>query len=197
MAGMRSLVCHHFNQIFVIMKSIVVYSSLSGFTKRYSEWISEELGADCVSVNSVDSKKLSEYDVVIFGSHIRMKDVPDRKRFAELARNLKKVIFFVVGGAPEGHNPLVPVIFKKINKSIPQTASEPQFYFQGGLNLEALPKDERAYLAKNLRMMKVLSFILFPARKYILNVVNMMSHNSDNSSKESIAPLVNYLSELK
>jgi len=32
-----------------------------------------------------------------------------------------------------------------------------------------------------------------PARNYIQNVVNMMSHNSDNASKESIAPLVDYL----
>jgi len=175
------------------MKSIVVYSSLSGFTKRYAEWISEEVGADCVSVDSVDSEKLSQYDVVIFGSHVRMSDVPHRKRFAELGKNLSRVIFFLVGGAPAGHNPLVPGIYKKNHKSIPQSASEPQFYFQGGLNLEALPKDERAYLDKNLRMMKILSVILFPARKYILNVVEMMSHNSDNASKESIAPLVDYL----
>jgi len=41
--------------------------------------------------------------------------------------------------------------------------------------------------------MKILSVILFPARQYLQNVVNMMSHNSDNSSKESIAPLVDYL----
>jgi len=177
------------------VKSIVVYSSLSGFTKRYAEWISEEMGADCVSVQSVDSEKLSQYDVVIFGSHVRMKDVPDRLRFAELSKNLNKVIFFLVGGAPAGHNPLVPTIFKKIHKCIPQSASEPEFYFQGGLNLEALPKDERDYLDKNLRMMKTLSYILIPARKYLLNVVEMMSHNSDNASKESIAPLVNYLSK--
>jgi len=178
------------------MKSIVVYSSLSGFTKRYAEWISEEVGAECVSVEAVDSEKLSQYDVVVFGSHVRMSDVPHRKRFAELSKNLNKVVVFLVGGAPAGHNPLVPGIYKKIHKSIPQSASEPQFYFQGGLNLEALPADERAYLNKNLRMMKVLSVILFPAREYLLNVVNMMSHNSDNASKESIAPLVDYLKKL-
>jgi len=178
------------------MKSIVVYSSLTGFTKRYAEWISEETGADCISVDSVDSETLSQYDVVIFGSHNRMGDIPHRKRFAELSKNLKKVIVFVVGGAPAEPNPVLPMIFKKIHKSIPQSASEPQFYFRGGLNLEALPEDERAYLNKNLRMMKILSIILFPARKTILNVVNMMSHNSDYASKESIVPLVNYLNGL-
>jgi len=177
------------------MKSIVVYSSISGFTKQYAEWISEEVGADCVSVNSVDSDKLSEYDVVIFGSHVRMGDIPHRKRFAELSRNLKKVIVFVVGGAPAGQNPIIPMIFKKIHRSIPQSASEPQFYFRGGMIREALPNDEKAYLDKQIRMMKILSVILLPARKSIQNVVYMMSHNSDNSSKESIAPLVNYLNK--
>jgi len=84
------------------MKSIVVYSSLSGFTKRYAEWISEEVGSDCVSVDSVDSEKLSQYDVVIFGSHVRMSDVPHRKRFAELSKNLKKVIVLSSEGLRQG-----------------------------------------------------------------------------------------------
>jgi len=176
------------------MKSIVVYSSLTGFTKRYAEWISEEVGADCVSVDSVDSEKLSQYDVVIFGSHVRMGDITHRKRFAELGRNLKKVIVFVVGGSP-AENPVLPWIFKKIHRSIPQSASEPQFYFRGGMIREDLPKDERAYLDKELRMMRILSWILFPVHKTLQNVVYMMSHNSDNSSKESIAPLVNYLNK--
>jgi len=176
------------------MKSIVVYSSISGFTKRYAEWIAEAVGADCAAVDHVDSEKLSQYDVVVFGSHVRMGDVPHRERFAFLSKGLKNVIVFVVGGSP-ADNPVLPSIFKKIHKSIPQAAAAPQFYFRGGMNLEALPEDERVYLNKQIRMMKVLSFILFPIRKTILNVVYMMSHNSDNSSKESIAPLVDYLNK--
>jgi len=175
------------------MKSIVVYSSLCGHTKKYAEWISEETGSDCISVDSASSEKLSQYDVVIFGSHVRMGDVTHRKRFAELGRNLKRVIFFVVGGAPAEPNPMLPSIFKKIHKSIPLSASEPQFYFQGGMVLEDLPKDERVYLNKQLRIMKILSVILFHARETLQHAIYMMSHDSDNTSKESIAPLVNYL----
>jgi len=177
------------------MKSIVVYSSITGFTKRYAEWISEAVGADCVLVDNVDSEKLSQYDVVIFGSHVRMGDIPHRKRFAELSKGLKKVIVFVVGGAPDGANPRSPLIFKKIYKSIPQAATAPQFYFRGGMIRESLPTDERIYLDKQIRIMKILSFIIFPARKELQNVVYMMSHDSDNSSKESIAPLVDYLNK--
>jgi len=175
------------------MKSIVVYSSLCGNTKQYAEWISEETGADCISVDSASSEKLSQYDVVIFGSHVRFGDITDRKRFAELAKNRNKVIVFVVGGAPAEPNPVLPMIFKKIHKSIPGSASAPQFYFQGGMNLEILPEDERACLDKQLRIMKILSIILIPARETLRHAIYMMSHDSDNSSKESIAPLVDYL----
>jgi len=175
------------------MKSIVVYSSLCGHTKQYAEWISEELGSDCVSVDSANSEKLSEYDIVIFGSHVRMKDVPDRKRFAELSKNLKRVIFFVVGGSAPGQNPILPAVIKKIHKSIPQAALEPQFYFQGGMKLADLPEDEKAYLDKQLRIMKILSVILIPARETLKHAVYNMSHDSDNMSKEFIVPLVNYL----
>ncbi|MDD6653566.1 MAG: hypothetical protein PUE59_00940 [Treponema sp.] len=30
------------------MKTIVIYTSQTGFTKRYAEWISEASGAECV-----------------------------------------------------------------------------------------------------------------------------------------------------
>jgi len=177
------------------MKSIVVYSSLCGNTKQYAEWISEEVGADCVCVDYASSEQLSQYDVVIFGSHVRFGDITHRKRFAELSKNLKKVIVFVVGGAPAEPNPVLPSIFKKIHKSIPQSASVPQFYFQGGLKREALPEDERAYLDKQLKIMKILSIILIPARETLRHAVYMMSHDSDNTSKEAIAPLVDYLNK--
>jgi len=174
------------------MKTIVVYSSLTGFTKQYAEWIAEAVGADCAFVEDVDSTQLSQYEVVIFGSHVRMGDVPHRKHFAMLSKGLSKVIFFVVGGGP-ADNPVLPSIFKKIHKSIPQAASAPQFYFRGGMNLEALPEDERVYLNKQIRLMKFLSVLLFPLHKTLQEVVYMMSHNSDHSSKESIRPLVEYL----
>jgi len=170
------------------MKSIVVYSSLSGHTKQYAEWISQEVGSDCISVESADIEKLSQ-----FGSHVRFGDITHRKRFAELSKNLKKVIVFVVGGAPAEPNPVLPSIFKKIHKSIPQSASVPQFYFQGGLYRDGLPEEERKYLDKQLRIMKIISIIMIPARKTLQHAIYMMSHDSDNTSKEFITPLINYL----
>ena len=37
------------------MKTIVIYNSQTGFTKRYAEWIAEEAGADCLALS--DAKR--------------------------------------------------------------------------------------------------------------------------------------------
>ena len=33
------------------MKTIVIYQSQTGFTKRYAEWIAEAVGADCIALD--------------------------------------------------------------------------------------------------------------------------------------------------
>lgn len=39
------------------MKTIVIYTSQTGFTKRYAEWIAEATGADCFEL-SVAKRKI-------------------------------------------------------------------------------------------------------------------------------------------
>ena len=38
------------------MKTLVIYTSQTGFTKRYAEWISEELNADIYDLKDVKKK---------------------------------------------------------------------------------------------------------------------------------------------
>ena len=41
----------------MLMKTIVIYTSQTGFTKRYAEWIAEAMGADCFEL-SVAKRKI-------------------------------------------------------------------------------------------------------------------------------------------
>lgn len=50
------------------MKTIVIYNSQTGFTKRYAEWISEEAGAELLALSDAKNKDFSEYETIIFGS---------------------------------------------------------------------------------------------------------------------------------
>ena len=49
------------------MKSIVIYNSKTGFTKKYAEWISEAAGCECVELKKAGKVKLAEYDSSVFG----------------------------------------------------------------------------------------------------------------------------------
>ena len=49
------------------MKTIVIYHSQTGFTKRYAQWIAEEAGADCLELSVAKKKDLTGYEAIIFG----------------------------------------------------------------------------------------------------------------------------------
>jgi len=46
------------------MKIVVVYKSISGFTKKYVEWIAEELEADLLRLEKKDINIIFKYDII-------------------------------------------------------------------------------------------------------------------------------------
>lgn len=51
---------------FMPMKTIVIYTSQTGFTKRYAEWIAEATQADCFDLSAAKKKDLATYEAIIF-----------------------------------------------------------------------------------------------------------------------------------
>jgi flavodoxin len=51
-------------------KSLVVYSSISGFTKKYAEWIAEELGTKALSLSKFDVNSAQSYEIIIYGGNL-------------------------------------------------------------------------------------------------------------------------------
>ncbi len=41
------------------MKTIVIYNSQTGFTKRYAEWITEATGADLLELSTAKKKDMT------------------------------------------------------------------------------------------------------------------------------------------
>ena len=44
------------------MKTIVIYTSQTGFTKRYAEWIAERMNGDILELKDAKKKADSYYD---------------------------------------------------------------------------------------------------------------------------------------
>ncbi|MDD2402659.1 MAG: flavodoxin domain-containing protein, partial [Clostridia bacterium] len=49
------------------MKTVVVYKSKSGFTKKYAEWIAKELSAEIFEASRITADMMMDYDTVVYG----------------------------------------------------------------------------------------------------------------------------------
>lgn len=56
------------------MKTIVIFNSQTGFTRRYAEWIAEATGADFMELSLAKQKDLTAYEAVIFGDGLRRRN---------------------------------------------------------------------------------------------------------------------------
>jgi menaquinone-dependent protoporphyrinogen IX oxidase len=119
-------------------KTVVVYKSVSGFTKKYAEWISEELHADLFDLRQVDSKILSGFDIFIYGGSLHASGVNGYSIFKKKLKNLydKQLIVFAVGASPKKDD-----LIKEITEDnfTSEELSRIKFYYlRGGFDFNKL-----------------------------------------------------------
>jgi len=120
------------------MRSVVIYSSKTGFTKKYAQWIAEELSADILDVTKATADMLEGYDTVIYGGGLyalRISGVKYIKQNIGKLKN-KKVIVFATGLATSRDDVIGAV------KNHNFTAAEQKylrfFYLRGGFDYNQL-----------------------------------------------------------
>ena len=97
------------------MKTIVIYNSQTGFTRRYAQWIAEAAGADCLELSAVKKKRLDAYEAIVFGSWACAGSI---SKISWFKGNIdkwagKKLIVFCVGASPI-ENPEVEIALSQI-----------------------------------------------------------------------------------
>ena len=120
------------------MKTVVVYKSITGFTKKYAEWIAEELGADIFRYEEIGIGKLLEYDTVIYGGSLHAAGITGvsliTKNFGQLGD--KNIIIFVTGASPYKEKLFDEI--KERNFKEEQQRCIKLFYFRGGFDFNKL-----------------------------------------------------------
>ena len=114
------------------MKAIVVYRSKTGYTKRYAQWIAEELGCDIKENATYDD--IAGYDTVICGGGIYTGGMNGVKLITGNYAKLKgkKLAIFAVG-ANRGTDKDIKPLWKRI-LSDEQQKNIGHFYFRGGFD---------------------------------------------------------------
>lgn len=120
------------------MKPVVIYKSKTGFTKKYSEWIAEELSADIFDVSKVTINMLTAYDTVIYGGGLYAVGINGVKYITQSLDKLKdkKVVVFATGVSPSREEAINEV--KDKNFTFEEQKHIQFFYLRGGFDYSKL-----------------------------------------------------------
>ena len=123
------------------MKTIVIYTSQTGFTKRYAEWIAERMNGDILELK--DAKKKADsyydgYDAIVYGGWCMAGKVVNSGWFLAKAPGWKgkKLAIIAVGCSPDG-TPEVAEALKQLLTD-DQRQYIKAFYCQGGINYDRM-----------------------------------------------------------
>jgi len=120
------------------MKTVVVYKSISGFTKKYAEWIAEALEADLLNLEKVDINILLKYDIIIYGGSLHAVGISGVNIIKNNLHKLrdKNIIVFTTGASPAKESIVSEV--RDSNFSAEEQKQIQFYYFRGGFNFNKL-----------------------------------------------------------
>lgn len=118
-------------------KTLVVYYSDSGYTRKNAEMIAEELGCEAAAVEAVTPQALAAADLVIYGGWLFASTCQGWKKFQRRPELAGKQLAVFVTGASEG-TPEQVEQFVKANLTDGQKGQVPLFYIRGGFNYQKL-----------------------------------------------------------
>lgn len=171
------------------MKTVVIYNSQTGFTKRYAQWIAEAAGADCLELSQAKRKNLDPYDAIVFGGWACAGGIRNLGWFKGNLEKWadKKLIAFCVGGSPMESPDIEPALKRNFTEAEREKVSV--FYCPGGFNYEKMPVPSKLMMKLFLKALKAKKDQTEQERE----MVKMISASYDISDRKYIAPILECL----
>ena len=168
-------------------KTLVIYKSKTGFTKRYAQWIKEDLNCDMVSYDKGVSLSFDSYDTVIFGGGFYAGKINGLNQFKKNLSKLegKKIIVFATGAAP-AEAPDTQNSLRK-NFTDAEWSKIKAFYMQSGLCYEKMGTKDKMMMAGLRTILKM--------SKSSAEALKAIQKSFDVTKKDAIKALVEYCSK--
>lgn len=165
---------------------LVTYTSKYGATKKYAEWISAALNADCMDTKTIAPGVLDTYDVVVHGGGLYAGGIAGWKWILKHRR--ENVILFTVGLADPACTDYSAILNKNIR---PELRKEMKvFHLQGGIDYQQLTPVHRVMMrAMKSSIQRKPEAERDAEDKEFLRLYNQAVHFED---PHAIAPLVAY-----
>lgn len=176
-------------------KTLVLYQTTSGYTKKYAQWISDALAADLSESKNFDASKLRDYDLIIFGGSLHAVGISGVKVIKDNLPNLtdKRIVVFAVGASPPRENVHQEVFGK--NFTAEQQKSIKFFYLRGGFDYKKLDLPNKFLMT----LMRV-RLLLKKKDKRTPDEIGLLAAFSkpiDCTRKENIAGIIEYAKSAK
>lgn len=177
------------------MNTIVVYSSKYGSTKKYAEWIADELNCDLKDKKDITLDELLKYDAIVYGGGLYAGGVNGIDIFTKQFDKLKnkKLVLFTCGIANPELEENVKSIRKNISKSFNDEMMEKIkiFHLRGSMDYSKLS-------LKHNMMMKMLKAMILKKDKSELSeedkqIIDTYGTVIDFTNKDTIKPIIEYL----
>ena len=176
------------------MKIIVIYSSKYGHTKKYAQWLAEELNADICEAKNLNADTLEDYAVILFGSGL----YAGKNKAALLIVNYfeqikdKKVVLFTCGLADVSNETNIININQALDKVItPEIRNKIAiFHVQGGIDYANLN-----FLHKTMMKMLYAKISKKPENELTAEDKEFLAtygQKIDVSDKKMLEPIIQY-----
>lgn len=171
---------------------LVIYKSVTGFTRQYARWIAGELDCKAMDFREISAETMSEYNTIVFGGRFHAGSVDGLKKAKALFKEstAAELIVFATGATPQLQGEVIKEAWR--NNFTPKELEHiPHFYMQSGLCYEKMPLGDRL-------MMKVFAAMMKRKKgksEYETAMAQALGNSYDLSSREYIRPLVSRVRE--
>ena len=173
------------------MKTIVIYKSKTGFTKKYAEWIAEYLSADIFDVSKVTINMLIPYDTIVYGGSLYAVGISGIKLITKNFDKFKdkKLIIFATGASPARKKVIKEVVNRNFSPN--QQNHIKFFYFRGGFNYSKLSFFDKFLM--NLLKWKINNKKKEELTSDEIGMLSIYNHPTDFTKKDNIKALIDYI----
>lgn len=174
------------------MSVLVAYTSKTGFTKTYAEWIAADLGAKLVTTDELTPELIREHDVVVHGGGNRAGNLGGLSKFLKFWDDLrgKQVVLWYTGASPENPEANARQWEKVLTPEQRDTAK--LFYLRGGFDMAILRGKDKLMMSGMRSALKIKPN-LSPSEQGMLKMFENPIRDLD---REAVDPLVEYVRAL-
>lgn len=177
--------------------TVVIYKSKYGFTKKYAEWIAQELDADIKEAAQTKPADLKSYDVIIYGGGLYAGGVSGISLLTKSFNIIKdkSLYLFTVGAADVTDEKNISNIQTGLQKVLsPEMQKQIKiFHFRGGIDYLKLNFVHRTMMVMLLNMLKKKPESELLSEDKLM--IETYGQTVDFSDRSTITPLVQAIKE--